>query len=189
MLTMATNAITLDMQLHAAKYNGACHLPPRWYVMKYWAVLACHNTAAWCSLVAWHWGASGPCRLNSIPPLQLSQFMTVAPGIFGRHCTWRGTRVGCYLAAWHWGGLTVVSGNGWHIKHHWAAYSRVTCGKKSIYATQASDCQRHSFQYWAAVQNHLPVIADYNAARLRLWCSMNIINWCSPGTGIGGMVK
>ena len=43
LLTIAANAITFDMQLHAAKYNGECHLPPRWYVVKYWAALACYS--------------------------------------------------------------------------------------------------------------------------------------------------
>ena len=60
LLTMAANAITFDMQSHAAKYNGAWHLPPRWHVMKYLAALACYSGMVQ-PRVAWHWGSSGPC--------------------------------------------------------------------------------------------------------------------------------
>jgi len=67
MLIMAANAITImfDMQLHAAKYNGACHLPPRWNVMKYWAALACYSGMVQPRL-AWHWGGSGLCLAKAV---------------------------------------------------------------------------------------------------------------------------
>jgi len=62
---MAANAITFNMQLHAAKYNGACHLLPRWYVITYWAALACYSSMVQ-PRVAWHWGSSGPCLAKAI---------------------------------------------------------------------------------------------------------------------------
>ena len=76
--------------------------------------------------------------------------------------------------------------------------------EKSIYAAQASDCHamynaaqiyqgRHAMETFISILGGIAEPSchciEYNAARMRLWCSMNIINWCSPGTGIGGMVK
>jgi hypothetical protein len=68
LLTMAANAIMFDMQLHAAKYNGACHLPPRWYVMKYWAALACYSGMVQ-PRVAWHWGGAKAVSIPCCPEL------------------------------------------------------------------------------------------------------------------------
>jgi len=64
---MAANAITFDMQLHAAKYNGACYL-----LNILGGIGMLHVTAAWCSLVFHGTGVAAdralPRPSHSMPP-------------------------------------------------------------------------------------------------------------------------
>jgi len=110
--------------------------------------------------------------------------------------------------AWNSDGMLfggILLGGAYFGERQWLAYQTSLGGiRRSPYTPRKHDCHamynaaqiyqgRHAMETFISILGGIAEPSchciEYNAARMRLWCSMNIINWCSPGTGIGGMVK